>query len=78
MPTETQDRMTGVVIAVIEPKNFAFIRTPGVRDHFFHLEDIADGPVGRHSAVSYLHQPEPLEKRDRALDVRVIAAPETK
>lgn len=74
MTEAAQERMTGVVIAVIEKGNFAFIRTPGHKDHFFHLDDVAEGQeIGRHSAVSFIHKEEPLEKRDRALDVRLAS-----
>lgn len=69
------DRMAGVVIVAMDDKDFGFIRTPGIRDHFFHGDDIVEGPVGRHSAVSFISKPEPTEKRDRALDVRVIQKP---
>jgi hypothetical protein len=76
MATDTQERMTGVVIFALDGKDYGCIRTPGVRDHFFHGDDIKAGPIGRHSAVSFIHQHEPAEKRDRARDVRVVEKPQ--
>jgi len=71
------DRMTGVVILAKEEKDFGFIRVPilGVRDHYFNGESITEGPVGEKSSVSFVHVPKPSEKRDQAIDVRVIPKP---